>query len=327
MDIKQLREYLGEDLVKVQNLIRDSLKSDIDLLNFTNDSILSHSGKQLRPILTILMGRVCSGGHVTVDTLSYAAATELLHNATLLHDDVADESTVRRGRPTVMSILGGPASVLIGDFWLVKAMDNVLSSKLHSSEVIRIFARTLSDLAEGEMLQLQKAGRGDTNENDYIRIIYNKTASLFVTAAESAAISVGANAEQMSAAKAYATALGIAFQIKDDIFDYSDSEEIGKPVGIDLMEQKITLPLLGALSKVDSGKQAEIRKMVCDITEHPENASAVREFVKENGGVEYAEKKLEEYIDKAIIALRVFPDSKDKEYLKAMARYVGIRQK
>ncbi|MCQ2145886.1 MAG: polyprenyl synthetase family protein [Bacteroidales bacterium] len=327
MDIKQLREYLGEDLVKVEKLIRESLRSDIDLLNYTNDSILSHSGKQLRPILTLLMGRICSGGHVTVDTIGFAAATELLHNATLLHDDVADKSTVRRGRPTVMSILGGPASVLIGDFWLVKAMDNVLSSKLHSTDVIKIFARTLSDLAEGEMLQLQKAERGDTDENDYIRIIYNKTASLFVTAAESAAISVGASAEQQNAAKAFATALGIAFQIKDDIFDYSDSEEIGKPVGIDLLEQKITLPLLGALGNVDKDKQAEIRKMVSGMAEHPENVSIVRDFVKANGGVEYAEKKLDEYISKAIIALRVFPDSPDKECLKAMAQYVGIRQK
>ena len=204
MDYCSIKQYLEKDLARVNALMRTSLSSDIQLLDKTNMSLLEHSGKQLRPVLALLAARACSGGFVTEDTIHYAVATELLHNATLLHDDVADDSPTRRGRPTVMSLLGGRASVLLGDYWLVKAIDNVLVNKTSSSEVIKVFSRTLADLAEGEILQLQKADLGDTAENDYYRIIFNKTASLFVTSAESAAISVSARAEKMKAVKSYA---------------------------------------------------------------------------------------------------------------------------
>ena len=157
---------MKNDLSRVDSVIGASLASDIDLLDKTNKSILSHSGKKLRPVLSLLSARACSGGFLTDDTVRYAAAAELLHNATLLHDDVADDSRQRRGMPTVMSLLGGRASVLLGDFWLVKAMENILKGDNSSSQVIRIFAKTLSDLAEGELLQLQKAETGDTTELD-----------------------------------------------------------------------------------------------------------------------------------------------------------------
>ena len=157
MDFKAIKDILRNDLDRVISVIEASIASDIDLLDKTNKSILSHSGKQLRPVLSLLSARACSGGFVTEDTVRYAAASELLHNASLLHDDVVDDSRQRRGRPTVMSILGGRASVLLGDYWLVKAMENILKGDNSSSTVIRIFARTLSDLAEGELLQLQKA--------------------------------------------------------------------------------------------------------------------------------------------------------------------------
>ena len=167
MDYCSIKQYLEKDLARVNALMRTSLSSDIQLLDKTNMSLLEHSGKQLRPVLALLAARACSGGFVTEDTIHYAVATELLHNATLLHDDVADDSPTRRGRPTVMSLLGGRASVLLGDYWLVKAIDNVLVNKTSSSEVIKVFSRTLADLAEGEILQLQKADLGDTAENDY----------------------------------------------------------------------------------------------------------------------------------------------------------------
>jgi Geranylgeranyl pyrophosphate synthase len=232
MNLRDIKSFLGKDWERVEGLIHSSLETDIDLLTQTNDMILSNSGKQLRPILSLLVARACSGGRTTSDTIRFAVAAELLHNATLLHDDVADCSDERRGKPTVMSILGGPASVLIGDFWLVRAMENILASEARGNEVIRLFSKTLSDLAQGEMLQLQKADSGDTDFDDYYRIIYSKTASLFEAAALSAAVSVDAPEEYMEAVREYSVALGVAFQIKDDMFDYASSETaIGKPVG------------------------------------------------------------------------------------------------
>ncbi|MBQ1751754.1 MAG: polyprenyl synthetase family protein, partial [Bacteroidales bacterium] len=154
MDIKEIRTYLEDSLSRVEAIMDNCLKSDISLLEATNRSLRARNGKMLRPILCLLVSGACSGRGATTDGEKFAAATELLHNATLLHDDVVDSSGERRGKPTVMSILGSPASVLIGDFWLVKAMDSILSSEKSGNIVIRIFAKTLSDLAEGEMLQL-----------------------------------------------------------------------------------------------------------------------------------------------------------------------------
>lgn len=327
MTLDEIKDFLGQDWKDTDALIRSSLESDISLLNATNKAILDHSGKQLRPIVSLLVARACGGGRVNADSVRYAAAAELLHNATLLHDDVADSSCERRGAPTVMAILGGPASVLLGDFWLVKAVENILASSANCNEVIRIFAGTLSSLAEGEMLQLQKASSGDTVEEDYYRIIYSKTASLFEAAFVSAAISVNAPADWIEAVRDYAVSLGIAFQIKDDIFDYSDGKKIGKPVGIDLEEQKITLPLLGALAAASPERTKQIRGMVLDILEHPEYKEEIVGFVKEGKGIEYAVSRLEDYVSKAVDALAVLPDSKEKDYLVKIAGFTAYRDK
>lgn len=327
MTLDEIKYFLGQDWKDTDALIRSSLESDISLLNATNKAILDHSGKQLRPIVSLLVARACGGGRVNADSVRYAAAAELLHNATLLHDDVADSSCERRGAPTVMAILGGPASVLLGDFWLVKALENILASSANCNEVIRIFAGTLSSLAEGEMLQLQKASSGDTVEEDYYRIIYSKTASLFEAAFVSAAISVNAPADWIEAVRDYAVSLGIAFQIKDDIFDYSDGKKIGKPVGIDLEEQKITLPLLGALAAASPERAKQIRGMVLDILEHPEYKEEIVGFVKEGKGIEYAVSRLEDYVSKAVDALAVLPDSKEKDYLVKIAGFTAYRDK
>lgn len=326
MDMGQIKEFLGSDWLKTESLIRSSLNSDIDLLNATNKSVLAHSGKQLRPILALLIARACSGGHTTSDTIKFAAASELLHNATLFHDDVADNSSERRGVPTVMSILGGRASVLVGDFWLVKAMEDILDASVHGDVVIRLFAKTLSDLATGEMLQLEKASSGDTQEKDYLRIIYNKTASLFVAAGTSAAISVGASDELKEAVREYVMDLGLAFQIKDDIMDYEGGESLGKPAGQDLIEQKITIPLIGALMNVDDQTASSVRKKVCEIDSHPEYVSEIQQFVKDNNGMQYARKRLDDFILNGINALAILPESKEKEYLRCLAEFVAIRK-
>lgn len=326
MDIKTIKEYLGVDWLAVQNRIVSSLKSDIGLLNSTNDSILSHSGKQLRPMLSLLMAKACSGGQVMESAIMYAAASELLHNATLLHDDVADGSDKRRGVPTIMSLMGPSVSVLVGDYWLVKAMDLILDAPDDSSsKVMRIFAKTLSDLAEGEMLQLQKAQKGDTDENDYLRIIYNKTASLFEAACVSAAIAAGASDDMVKSAKDYAVALGLAFQIKDDILDYAGTDVVGKPLGADILEQKITMPLLGALNSAGNSEEGVIRQKISEIVSHPEYRDEIVDFVRNNGGLEYAVSRLNSYVEQAVKALDAFPESEAKESLVKLAYFTADR--
>ena len=328
MNRAEVVDFLGKDWSRCCARMTDALSSDIDLLNRTNDSILEHGGKKLRPMLSLLVARALSPDNepLSEDSIRYATAVELLHNATLLHDDVADRSDTRRGRPTVMSLLGSSAAVLVGDFWLVRAVDEVLSAESHKLEVIALFSKTLSDLAEGEMFQLQKAGSDDTTEDDYLRIIYSKTASLFVTACVSAAKSVNASPEDEEMMRRYAKALGIAFQIKDDILDYAGGD-LGKPVGQDLREQKITMPLLGALSSADSSTEQEIRSLVRGAADSKENCSRVLEFVGQRGGLEYARRRLDDYVRDAVSALAPLKPSQAKEYLVALAEYTASRNR
>lgn len=305
----------------MQALMSDMLRSDVPLLNRTNATIFSNRGKMLRPMMSLLMARAC--GRPTEDSLRFAAASEMLHNATLMHDDVADDSIERRGRPSVMSILGPNSAVLVGDFWLAKAVEMVISAVRHSA-VMSLFSRTLSNLAEGEMLQLQKASTVDTDEEDYRRIIYCKTATLFEAACVSAAISVDSSEQFREAARDYAVNAGIAFQIKDDILDYAGDDALGKPVGVDIKEQKITLPLLGAILR--SGRGQEIRDKIKDIHGHPEYCEEIHAFVVENGGIEYASKRLDEYIAKAEAALAPMLDGAEKDMLVELVRYNAFRK-
>lgn len=328
MNLNEIKDYLDRDWKRTANYIEDSLKSDIDLLDKTNRSILSHSGKQLRPLVALLVARACSPGNTAdEDSCRYAAGAELLHNATLLHDDVADDSDQRRGMPTIRSMMGPSVSVLIGDYWLVKAMGLILESRTDTGKVIRLFSSTLSDLAEGEILQLQKARSGDTDENDYIRIIFNKTASLFEAAAVSAAISVKAGEDTIRAVREYAVSLGLAFQIRDDIFDYSPEMDTGKPAGVDILEQKITLPLLGAFRNAGKEKESAIRERIGRISENPgQTREEILSFVRENKGIDYARKVLDSYIGKAVDALKQLPESQDRTYLEELAHFVAERQ-
>ena len=323
--IREYQAFLEPDWSEVVRLMKGALQSDIRLLNQANDHILSHNGKMMRPAMSLLIGRSCAGS-VDDSGRKIAAAAELMHNATLLHDDVADGSEERRGFPTVSSILGDRASVLLGDYWLVKAMELILDCGPCSAEITRIFSKTLSDLASGEMLQLQKAAQGDTSREDYFRIIYSKTASLFEASCVSAAVCAGAPEDLVEAARAYGVNTGLAFQIKDDILDYTATDALGKPVGADLREKKITLPLLGALQRVGDDRNRLVRQMVCGIDAHPEYYDRIREFVLKEEGVAYAESVLDEYIAKAKEALRPFPAGEATDLLAALADFIGERQ-
>lgn len=322
MTREEVISVLGSDWTAVQERIRAALSSNISLLSSVNESLLSNSGKQLRPMLGLLIAGAL--GTVGPDSISYAAASELLHNATLLHDDVVDESSTRRGKPTLSALMGPTAAVLVGDYWLSRAVDSIVGSA-HQNQVIPLFSRTLSDLSEGEMLQLEKASSADTTEEDYLRIVHCKTASLFESTCAAAAVSVDAPEALRQAAARYGAAIGMAFQIKDDIFDYGDPAQIGKPVGSDLRERKITLPLLGALRNAPE-QQARIRALVADIIEHPDNCAVVHAFVLQNGGLEYAASRLDDYVNEALCALETFPPSQKKDILASFARYNAIRQ-
>ncbi len=326
MSIKEIQERLKPRMAQVEELIASALSSDIQLLNSTNRGLREHPGKMLRPMLSLLVAQAC--GTPGQDSLRFAAAAELLHNSTLLHDDVVDGSTERRGVPTLAKLLNPQAAVLIGDFWLVRCMQTILDASRNSERALRIFASTLGHLAEGELLQMQHASDASATLEIYLRIIYCKTASLFEATAQTAAISVEAPEKVVEAMGAFARKLGIAFQIKDDIFDYAPpSAELGKPVGQDLTEQKITLPLLCALDKADAAKEKEIRTLVSNITDHPENVATVHNFVMEQDGVEAASQVMDQYIREAQECLDVLPASPEKEALLEVACFVGQRGK
>ena len=326
--MEEIKAYLKPGLEQVNAFIDMALRSDIPLLDSTNRSLREHPGKMMRPMLSLLVaGAAGAATPPPEDTYRYAAATELLHNATLLHDDVVDGATERRGLPTVSSILGGSAAVLIGDYWLEKCLRLVLGARREADRVLRLFAQTIGHLTEGELLQMQKASSADTTQADYLRIIYGKTASLFESAALSAAISVAADEQVVRAMGDFAYQLGLAFQIKDDIFDYDEDASIGKPVGIDLEEQKITQPLLCALEQAAPDEQAAIRALVKEIPEHPEHVARIRAFVKEKDGVALAKEVMDSYVAKAISCLEILPESKEKLYLAKLAEFVGKRDK
>lgn len=324
MSIQDIQEYLKPQMQQVESIIEYYLRSNVELLDATNRQLRERPGKMLRPMLSLLVAGAC--GTPTRDTARFAAAAELLHNATLLHDDVVDGATERRGRPTVAQILSSPAAVLIGDYWLTRCMQVILSADKYSERVLRTFATTLGHLSEGEMLQMQKASQANTTEEDYITIIFDKTASLFETAAISAAISVDATEEMLDGVKSYARKLGLAFQIKDDIFDYAPpSRDLGKPVGQDLREQKITQPLLCALSSAPAEEERRIRTLIGEVADHPEQIPEVVEFVGKYNGVEQAVGIMDSYINAALQSLTVLPPSREKEALCELAHYVGNR--
>ena len=328
MSIKDIQEYLKPGLDQVNVFIDSALRSDIPLLDSTNRSVREHPGMMMRPMLALLVAE--AAGPATPppeDTYRYAATAELLHNATLLHDDVVDGATHRRGIPTVASLLGGSAAVLIGDYWLAKCLSLVLGGRRDTYRVLHLFAQTISHLTEGELLQMQKATSADTCQEDYMRIIYGKTASLFESTALSAALSVGASEEVTRAMGDYALQLGLAFQIKDDIFDYSDqAKALGKPVGIDLKEQKITQPLLCALGKVPAQEQKRIRGLVARISDNPSLADEVTAFVKAQDGVSLAVTQMDIHIQTAISLLDILPHTRAKDCLKELALLVGQRE-
>ena len=318
--MKEVQQYLGKAWTDFQRCFAESLESDIPLLDKTNQYLLGHGGKKLRPLFTLLIAKALRGD-CNERVVRCAAASELLHTATLMHDDVADNAPTRRGVPTMMTVYSPTTAVLLGDYWLSKAMDLIIDHP--DKRVLHVFSKCLADLASGEMLQLEKAEKADTTEDDYRRIIYCKTTSLFEACMVSAACSVEASEKEIERCRIYAWHIGQAFQMRDDMLDYSPELSIGKPTGQDILEKKITLPLFGLFEKAPRSVVREVRRRMKN--PDAELVSDVFAWVRQYDAMSYAREKLDAEIRQAVEVLAAFPASPSRDYLEKMAGMIAIR--
>lgn len=325
--ISYIKEFLAEDWEGFVEALNKSIESSNSLLNSINSYILQHGGKQLRPALSLLASKCC--GNLNESSYYCAAVSEIIHTATLLHDDVADNGDTRRGVPTVRLQFSPAASVLTGDFWLSRGMHVLLNNC--NVEILKLYTNALEGLAEGEIIQLEKAKEIDTTIEDYYKIIERKTASLFIAAVLGGATSVSGTEKEIESLKGYAYQLGIAFQIRDDIFDYSPKIDSGKQIGADIRERKITLPLLCAFKNAPEYEKLireQIKKidpLSLDDTTINSVIEGVSKFVVENKGIESAQEILTNHINLGIKALEGIKPSKAKDILIEIISYVGNR--
>jgi octaprenyl-diphosphate synthase len=320
MQLKDIRELVAADLAAVDAEIRRQLESDVALVNQVGDYIVGGGGKRLRPLLVVLAAHaagVASRAHVPA-----AALIEFIHTATLLHDDVVDDSAKRRGRDTANEAFGNPASVLVGDFLYSRAFQ--MMAALDSPALIRVMADATNTIAAGEVMQLMNAGDPDTTEVRYLEVIYRKTARLFEAGAQIAAIVALAPPPLEHALARYGKHLGIAFQLVDDALDYrGDAAQLGKNVGDDLAEGKPTLPLIHALQHCKPDQAAMIRAAIAG--GGTEDQGAIRSLVASTGGLDYTAGLADGEAQKAIEALAGVPASAYRDALAALARFAVSR--
>ena len=324
---EELKSAVATEWEGFERLMADSLISRSDLLNRINGYLLEASGKKLRPLLALVTAKACSGS-INQKAIACAAVSELIHTATLLHDDVVDGSDHRRGQLTVRKLFSSGASLLMGDYWLTRAI-HLLIKYGCPYEVLGIYSKSLEELAEGEIIQMELADSLRTTEDDYIQVIRRKTASLFIASVKGPAIVSGASDEVVSAMEQYAYWLGCSFQIRDDILDYRPTSETGKDSDSDIMERKITMPLLCAMRNAPEDEE-RIRRRMGDITCDPskvgqdrEIAAEIRDFVLSHGGLDSARGILRNYAIKAQEYLKVLQPSQFRDGLMSIAAYVG----
>lgn len=312
---EQIRQLSQDDMTAVNQHIFSQLTSDVALINQLGIYIVNSGGKRLRPLLTTLAARAV--GYQGQQHITLATIIEFIHTATLLHDDVVDESTLRRGKETANAVFGNQASVLVGDFLYTRAFQLMVS--LERMEVMEILADATNKIAEGEVLQLMNVHDADTSEENYMQVIYCKTAKLFEAATQLAAILADQSVEVIDAMKAYGVHLGTAFQLIDDVLDYqADSAELGKNIGDDLAEGKPTLPLIHALKHGTNEQQALIRQAITE-NNGLQHLDAIMTAMHETGAFDYSRSKAEQEADKAKQALAILPDSPYKEALHQLA--------
>lgn len=321
--ISLIRTPIEAELADFKNLFDSSLSSSNALLDSVVSHIRQRSGKMMRPILVLLVARLY--GAVRPSTLHAAVSLELLHTASLVHDDVVDESTERRGQLSVNAIFNNKVAVLTGDYLLATSL--VHAEQTHSHPIIQLVSSLGQDLADGELLQLSNVSNHSFSESVYFDVIRKKTAALFAACTKAAAFSVGMGEEEAEFARLLGEYIGICFQIKDDIFDYFDSKEIGKPTGNDMLEGKLTLPALYVLNKMKDSAAQDIAFKVKEGTATPDEITRLIEYVKENGGIEYAILTMNAYKQKAFDLLASLPDSDVCVALRAYLEYVVDREK
>ena len=321
--ISLIRTPIEAELEDFKNLFDSSLSSSNALLDNVVSHIRQRNGKMMRPILVLLVARLY--GAVRPSTLHAAVSLELLHTASLVHDDVVDESTERRGQLSVNAIFNNKVAVLTGDYLLATSL--VHAEQTHSHPIIQLVSSLGQDLADGELLQLSNVSNHSFSESVYFDVIRKKTAALFAACTKAAAFSVGVGEEEAEFARLLGEYIGICFQIKDDIFDYFDSKEIGKPTGNDMLEGKLTLPALYVLNSTEDSVMLEIALRVKEGTATPDEIARLIEFIKENGGIEYAVRTMNLYKQKAFDLLASLPDSEVCAALRAYLDYVVDREK
>lgn len=321
--INHIKAPIKEEMKNFQPYFRSYLKSKATILNLIINYLLKRKGKQMRPMLVFLSARL--NGEVNESTYHAASLIELMHTATLVHDDVVDDSNMRRGFFSINALWKNKIAVLLGDYLLAKGL--LLAVHKEEFQLLKIVSHAVEDMSEGELIQIEKARKLDIDEATYFDIIKKKTAALMVACAAAGAHSVGINGEAMKKMEAFGECVGIAFQIRDDLFDYDRNGSYGKPSGNDIKERKMTLPFIHALNVCSAAEKSRIIKLMKKKSKSSQLIDEIMDFVKKHGGIEYAKNIMTEYRDKALRILSEFPDNEANQALVELVDYTTVRKK
>lgn len=321
--IAEIKSPVAAEMEIFEQKFRASMKSSVPLLDKITQYIVKRKGKQLRPMFVFLSAKVC--GEINDSTYRAAALIELLHTATLVHDDVVDDSNMRRGFFSVNALWKNKIAVLVGDYLLSSGL--LLSINNNDFHLLKIVSEAVREMSEGELLQIEKARRLDIAEPVYFEIIRQKTASLIASCCTSGAASVNKDEAIQKRMHEFGELTGIAFQLKDDLFDYGSANDIGKPTGIDIKEKKMTLPLIYALNNAPKADKRRIINIVKHHNEEPAKVQEVIAFVHASGGIQYASERMYEYRKKALDLLNTFPESPSRQSLHDLVIYTTEREK
>ncbi|SFQ48798.1 octaprenyl-diphosphate synthase [Pseudarcicella hirudinis] len=322
ISIKEIQAPIADEMNAFEGKFRQFMKTKVMLLDTIMNYIVQRKGKQLRPMFVFLTAG--SSGEINEKTYRAAAFIELLHTASLVHDDVVDDSNYRRGFFSVNALWKNKIAVLVGDYLLSKLL--LLSVENEDYDLLKLGSTAVKVMSEGELLQMEKARKLDITEEVYFEIIRQKTAALIAACCAMGVSSVGADSQIVEKARLFGEKVGIAFQIKDDLFDYGDAE-IGKPLGIDIKEKKMTLPLIYALNHADWWTKRKIIGVIKNESEKPAKVAEVIDFVKKSGGIQYATEVMQKYVKEAIEILGSFPESPYRKSLDALVQYTIERTK
>ncbi len=322
--VSQIKAHIESEMELFEKKFSQSMSTRVALLNRIMHYVVNRKGKQMRPMFVFLIAKMCNDGEVNERTYRGASVIELIHTATLVHDDVVDDSNRRRGFFSINALWKNKIAVLVGDYLLSKGL--LLSIDNDDFDLLKIISLAVREMSEGELLQIEKARRLDITEEVYFDIIRQKTATLIAACCAMGAQSINAPEERVTQMRKFGELIGIAFQIKDDLFDYGD-EAIGKPTGIDIKEQKMTLPLIYAINHASKEKR---KWLINSVKNHNKDKVRVKEviaYVKEVGGLEYAIQKMKAYQQQALSLLQDYPESPYKDSLELMVNYVIDRKK